>query len=144
QVCEHLPRMAGLMHQVALVRGVMHQARLHDSAAIPALTGGPLDRPDPALFSPTPQFYPSYGSAPPYLDRARGPAVPFAAPPFRGRWTSRGGLCVSVSVTALVPTPWPSARGAAGGMEPRWVTAGSCVGRTCSWPAASSRRGCPS
>src|SRR3954452_16526015 len=36
RICEHLPRMAGLMHKVALVRGVHHQARLHDSASIHA------------------------------------------------------------------------------------------------------------
>src|SRR5205085_11302348 len=34
------------------------------------------------LFSPTPQFYPGYGSALAYLTPARGPAVPFAALPF--------------------------------------------------------------
>src|SRR5262245_9810296 len=33
QICEHLPRMAGLMHKVALVRSMHHTNHLHDSAA---------------------------------------------------------------------------------------------------------------
>jgi len=32
-VCEHLPRMAKLMHKVALVRSLHHNNRLHDSAS---------------------------------------------------------------------------------------------------------------
>src|SRR5688572_2372596 len=43
QICEHLPRMASLMHKVALIRSMTHMARLHDSASIHALTGRPLD-----------------------------------------------------------------------------------------------------
>jgi hypothetical protein len=43
RVCEHLPRMARVMHKVALVRSVTHAATLHDSASIHALTGRPLD-----------------------------------------------------------------------------------------------------
>jgi hypothetical protein len=81
QVCEHLPRLARLMHKVALVRSMTHQARLHDSAAIHALTGRPLEGPDRELFAPTPQFYPSFGSATAYLRRQRAGAVPFAALP---------------------------------------------------------------
>src|SRR5262249_50977780 len=34
KVCEHLPRMARVMHKVALVRSVTHAATLHDSASI--------------------------------------------------------------------------------------------------------------
>jgi hypothetical protein len=63
QVCEHLPRLARLMHRTALVRSVTHAARLHDSAAIHTLTGRPLEGPDRELFAPTQQFYPSFGSA---------------------------------------------------------------------------------
>src|SRR5213080_1867662 len=55
RVCEHLPKMARLMHRVALVRSVHHAARLHDSAAIHALTGRPLAGPDRELFAPLPQ-----------------------------------------------------------------------------------------
>src|SRR5207248_5497056 len=82
RVCEHLPRLARLMHKVALVRSMTHAARLHDSASIHALPGRPLDGPDRELFSPLPQFYPSYGSAVAYLHRGRNLDVPFAALPF--------------------------------------------------------------
>jgi hypothetical protein len=81
-VCEHLPRLARLMDRVAVVRSVTHAARLHDSAAIHALTGRPLDGPDRELFSPLPQFYPSHGSALTYLNRGRPADVPHAALPF--------------------------------------------------------------
>jgi hypothetical protein len=81
-VCEHLPHLARLMHKVAQVRSVHHNARLHDSASIHALTGRPLDGPDRELFAPLPQFYPSYGSAVAYLRRDRREDVPFASLPF--------------------------------------------------------------
>jgi hypothetical protein len=81
-ICEHLPRLARLMHKVALIRSVTHTARLHDSAAIHALTGRPLDGPDRELFAPLPQVYPSYGSAVAYLRRRHAADVPFAALPF--------------------------------------------------------------
>lgn len=82
QVCEHLPRMARLMHKTALIRSMTHAARLHDSASIHALTGRPLDGPDRELFSPLPQVYPSHGGAMAYLHRGRNLEVPFAALPF--------------------------------------------------------------
>ncbi len=82
QICEHLPQMAKIMHKVALVRGMHHAARLHDSASIHALTGRPLDGPDRELFAPLPQFYPSHGSAMAYMHRERPCDVPFAALPF--------------------------------------------------------------
>ena len=81
-ICEHLPRMARQMHHVALVRSVTHQARLHDSASIHALTGRPLEGPDRELFAPQPQTYPSYGSAVSYLRREHPTDVPFASLPF--------------------------------------------------------------
>jgi Protein of unknown function (DUF1501) len=82
RVCEHLPRMARRMHQVALIKSVTHAASLHDSASIHALTGRPLDGPDRELFAPQPQFYPSYGSAVAALRRPSQFEVPFAALPF--------------------------------------------------------------
>lgn len=84
-VCEHLPRLARLMHKIALVRSVTHGARLHDSAAIHALTGRPLDGPDRELFAPQPQFYPCHGSAVACLRRGRPAEVPFASLPFAFR-----------------------------------------------------------
>ncbi len=82
RICEHLPRMARLMHKVALVRSVHHAARLHDSASIHALTGRPLDGPDRELFTPLAQVYPSFGSAVAYLRRDQAYDVPFTALPF--------------------------------------------------------------
>ena len=73
------------MHHVALVRSVTHEARLHDSASIHALTGRPLDGPDRELFSPLPQVYPSYGSALAHARRDRPADVPFASLPFTFR-----------------------------------------------------------
>jgi hypothetical protein len=81
-VCEHLPRMAKVMHKIALVRSVHHEAHLHDSASIHALTGRRLDGPDRELFNPLPQFFPSYGSAVAYFHRQRRSEVPFASLPF--------------------------------------------------------------
>ena len=81
-VCEHLPKMARQMHHVAQVRSVTHQARLHDSASIHALTGRPLEGPDRELFAPQPQTNPSYGSAVSYLRRDQPTDVPFASLPF--------------------------------------------------------------
>jgi len=81
-VSEHLPRMARVMHKVALVRGMHHAARLHDSASIHALTGRPLEGPDRELFDKLPQFYPSFGSTVSYLNREQNIIIPHAALPF--------------------------------------------------------------
>ncbi|MDA0658808.1 MAG: DUF1501 domain-containing protein [Planctomycetota bacterium] len=82
RISEHLPHMAQRMHHVALIRSMHHEARLHDSASIHALTGRPLDGPDRELLDPTPQAYPSLGSAVAYElrqdDRLPGAALPFA------------------------------------------------------------------
>lgn len=83
RVCEHLPRMAKVMHHVAQIRSVTHNARLHDSASIHSLTGRPLDGPDRELFAPLPQVYPCMGSAVAYMRRTTSPCdVPLAALPF--------------------------------------------------------------
>ena len=81
QVCEHLPGLAGVMDKIALVRSVHHEANLHDSASIHALTGRPLDGPDRELFVPTRQFHPSFGSVVSALNPAPAGDVPFAALP---------------------------------------------------------------
>lgn len=81
-ICEHLPRMASVMDKVALVRSVHHRSTLHDSASIHALTGRPLEGADRELFSPLPQFYPSFGSAVAYSQTAANHDVPFAALPY--------------------------------------------------------------
>jgi hypothetical protein len=82
RIAEHLPRLAPLMHKVALVRSLHHANRLHDAAGIETLTGRPLEGGDRELFSPLPQFYPSFGSVLGYMWRDRGYEVPCAALPF--------------------------------------------------------------
>lgn len=81
-ICEHLPRLAKLMHKVALVRSMHHAAHLHDSGSIHMLTGRPLDGPDRELFSPIPQHFPSYGSAVAALRPNYRCDVPYASLPF--------------------------------------------------------------
>lgn len=82
QVCEHLPHMARVMDRVAVIRSMHHQARLHDSASIHALTGRPLEGPDRELFAPQPQHFPSFGSTVAYARRRGEVRVPFASLPF--------------------------------------------------------------
>src|SRR5687767_3122155 len=53
QICEHLPRTAKIMHEVALIRSLTHELGNHDTGARFLLTG---NRPSPAL------EYPSLGS----------------------------------------------------------------------------------
>ncbi len=80
---EHLPRMATVMHHCAVIRSMHHQARLHDSASIHALTGRPLEGPDRELFAPQPQTYPSWGSTLAALAPRELPLpVPYASLPF--------------------------------------------------------------
>jgi hypothetical protein len=81
-VCEHLPRMARLMHRVALVRSMHHHNHLHDSAATETLTGRPSPNGDREEFGPIKQFFPCYGSTLSYLWGDRRPEVAHAALPF--------------------------------------------------------------
>ncbi|MCU0880806.1 MAG: DUF1501 domain-containing protein [Pirellulaceae bacterium] len=81
-ISEHLPKLSRWMHKAAIIRSMSHQARLHDSASIHVLTGRPLEGPDRELFSPLPQFYPSFGGAVAYMQRHAGRVLPFAALPY--------------------------------------------------------------
>ena len=81
QICEHLPGLARVMDKIAIVRSMHHEANLHDSASIHALTGRPLEGPDRELFVPTRQFYPSHGSVVSALNPAPVGEVPFASLP---------------------------------------------------------------
>lgn len=81
QICEHLPRMARLMHKVALIRSMHHRNRLHDSASIETFTGRPSPQGDREEFSPIPQVFPSLGSVVHYLRRERQLDVPHAVVP---------------------------------------------------------------
>lgn len=81
QICEHLPGLARVMEKIAIVRSVHHEANLHDSASIHALTGRPLEGPDRELFVPTRQFHPCHGSVVSALAPAPVGEVPFASLP---------------------------------------------------------------
>src|SRR5262245_46112753 len=82
RVSEHLPRMARVMHKVALVRSLHHNNRLHDSASTEALTGRPSPNGDREEFAPIKQFFPCYGATLHYLRRRRRVDVPHAVLPF--------------------------------------------------------------
>jgi hypothetical protein len=81
-VCEHLPKMARLMHKVALVRSMHHQNRLHDSASTEALTGRQAPTGDREEFGPIKQVFPCYGAALNYLRAELQLDIPHAALPF--------------------------------------------------------------
>jgi hypothetical protein len=88
RICEHLPRMARLVHKVALVRSMRHGMRNHDSACTQTFTGRSLFRGDTENFSAVSDVLapPSYGSMLSYVRRrvSRGsePPLPHAALPF--------------------------------------------------------------
>jgi Protein of unknown function (DUF1501) len=81
-VCEHLPKMARLMHKVALVRSMHHQNRLHDSASTEALTGRQPPTGDREEFGPIKQVFPCYGASLSHLRRHLRLDVPHASLPF--------------------------------------------------------------
>ncbi|MGE3808964.1 MAG: DUF1501 domain-containing protein [Gemmataceae bacterium] len=60
QICEHLPKLARLASEYALVRSVSHNFKAHPAAAYIALTGHPPAR--DALFPAQPSDFPSVGS----------------------------------------------------------------------------------
>lgn len=103
-VCEHLPRLAPLMHRVAVLRSLRHSVNnAHAAAVYTALTGH--DRGDAnTLVSTSPQDYPAIGAT---VTRQRPPeraVVPFVSlpyitkegaggppqPGFFGGWLGRG------------------------------------------------------
>lgn len=81
-VGEHLPKMSRLMHKVALVRGMHHGNRLHDSASTEALTGRQSPQGDREEFAPMKQFFPCYGATLTHQHAFRDPEVAHAALPF--------------------------------------------------------------
>lgn len=82
QVCEHLPRMARVMHHCALIRSMHHKNRLHDSASIETHTGRQAAQGDREEFAPIPQFFPCHGATVSYVRRDQNPVVPHAALPY--------------------------------------------------------------
>ena len=82
QVCEHLPRMAPLMHKVALVRSMHHPMRNHNSAAAEALTGHTPAGGDQELLTDDPRGLPTFGSAISYALGSRAHILPYVALPY--------------------------------------------------------------
>ena len=63
RVCEHLPLTARLMDRLALVRGLHHPMRNHNSAAAEALSGRSPEGGDQELLTDDPRGLPTLGSA---------------------------------------------------------------------------------
>src|SRR5207244_713257 len=82
RVCEHLPRTASLMHKLALVRGVHHPMRNHNSAAAEALTGRTPAGGDQELLTDDPRGLPTLGSAVSYALGPRAHTLPYVALPY--------------------------------------------------------------
>ena len=85
QISEHLPRMARLMHKVAIIRSMHHSNKNHDSACCETLTGRTPPNGDVENFTERPQFYPSLGAILSRTQSAHGQALAHAALPFRMR-----------------------------------------------------------
>jgi hypothetical protein len=82
RVCEHLPRMARVMDRVALVRGLHHPMRNHNSAAAEALTGRTPAGGDQELLTDDPRGIPTLGSAVGYALGSRAGVLPYVALPY--------------------------------------------------------------
>ena len=80
RICEHLPRMAKLMHRVTLIRSVHHANRLHDSASIETLTGRLPPNGDREESVPIEQVFPCHGATVSHLRPVRD--VSHAALPY--------------------------------------------------------------
>jgi hypothetical protein len=82
RLCEHLPRTARLMDRLALVRGLHHPMRNHNSAAAEALTGRTPAGGDQELLADDPRGLPTLGSAVSYALGERASALPYVALPY--------------------------------------------------------------
>lgn len=82
RVCEHLPRMARVMDHVALVRGLHHPMRNHNSAAAEALTGRTPAGGDQELLTDDPRGMPTLGSAVGFALGKRANLLPYVALPY--------------------------------------------------------------
>ncbi len=82
RLSEHLPRTARLLDRLALVRGVHHPMRNHNSAAAEALTGRTPDGGDQELLADDPRGLPTLGSAVSYALGARAHVLPYVALPY--------------------------------------------------------------
>jgi hypothetical protein len=82
RVCEYLPRMARVLHRVALVRSLHHPMRNHNSAAAEALTGRTPAGGDQELLTDDPRGIPTLGSAVSYALGSRANVLPYVALPY--------------------------------------------------------------
>jgi hypothetical protein len=82
RVCEHLPLTARLTGRLALVRGLHHPMRNHNSAAAEVLTGRTPAGGDQELLADDPRGLPTFGSAVAYALGRRAHALPYVALPY--------------------------------------------------------------
>jgi hypothetical protein len=62
RVCEHLPRCAGVMDRLAVVRSMHHPMRNHNAAAVESLCGRTPLKGDLELLADDPNSFPCYGA----------------------------------------------------------------------------------
>jgi hypothetical protein len=82
RVCEHLPRLARVLNRAALIRGLHHPMRNHNSAAVEALTGRTPAGGDQELLMDDPRGMPTLGSAVAYALGSRANLLPYVALPY--------------------------------------------------------------
>jgi hypothetical protein len=72
RICEHLPRTARVADKLAVIRGMHHPMRNHNSAAVEALCGRTPLKGDLELLADDPNRFPNYGAVLSYLSKQRG------------------------------------------------------------------------
>ena len=82
RICEHLPHTARVMNRLAIVRGLHHPMRNHNSAAAEALTGRTPAGGDQELLTDDPRGLPTLGSAVGYALGERAHLLPYVALPY--------------------------------------------------------------
>jgi hypothetical protein len=82
RVCEHLPRVARVLNRAALVRGLHHPMRNHNSGAAEVLTGRTPAGGDQELLTDDPRGIPTLGSAVSYALGSRAGVLPYVALPY--------------------------------------------------------------
>src|SRR5205085_6492931 len=78
----HLPRVARVLDRAALVRGLHHPMRNHNSAAAEALTGRSPAGGDQELLTDDPRGVPTLGSAVSFALGSRAGTLPYVALPY--------------------------------------------------------------
>jgi hypothetical protein len=82
RVCEHLSRTARVMGRLALVHGLHHPMRNHNSAAAEVLTGRTPAGGDQELLADDPRGMPALGSAVAHALGPRAHSLPYVALPY--------------------------------------------------------------